>query len=534
MGTASSATASTHHSRGRASPRKPRRPSSPGRWRNRERAAYGRRSRRGTSPHSASPPMPDCTAPVAWRPIPMRDRSRSGSGHGSSMTKPHKPILSSLRAVVLTITLLVATSGAIGGALAQDTDAETALERELEANLDRIARETADLRELPPLAEITDVLVSQDELLAMIPELVAEEITPEDAAAQSRALAALGLIPPGTDLLALTERLLGEQAAGFYDPLTDEMLVVFDGNPGLTEYFYAHEVIHALQDAHLDPDDLMEDLSALNGDEKLATLALYEGDAVAGSAAYLEQHPALVGAFLREVGRDSPEMGEAPASVSIVLLFPYVSGMTFVDRLLAEGGWDAVDAAYADTPASTEQILHPLKYLERDEPSLIALPDPTSALGAGWWVVDEDTLGELQTAVLLADFAPGEGFNGITGDIVLPEAARNAAAGWDGDRFALWDDGERQTLVWRSVWDTPEDARAFSRALAQFGNDRWNGVFNGESPDDVALVTPEIAARILLDGQEVLYVQAPDLALADAALAALQTAPPPDPAPGPN
>ena len=128
--------------------------------------------------------------------------------------------------------------------------------------------------------------------------------------------------------------------------------------------------------------------------------------------------------------------------------------------------------------------------------------------------------------MLLADLAPGEGFNDITGDIALPEAARNAAAGWDGDRFALWEDGDggQETLVWRSVWDTPEDARAFSRALAQFGNERWDGVFNGESPDDVALVTPEIAARIVLDGQEVLDVQAADLPTADAALAALRVA----------
>ncbi len=138
--------------------------------------------------------------------------------------------------------------------------------------------------------------------------------------------------------------------------------------------------------------------------------------------------------------------------------------------------------------------------------------------------------------MLLADFDPGDGFNGITGEISLPEAARNAAAGWDGDRFALWEDGEggRETLVWRSVWDSQQDARAFSRALAEFGNGRWDGVFNGESPDDVALVTPDIAARILLDGQEVLYVQAPDLGLADAALAALQTAPASAPAPGPG
>ena len=425
---------------------------------------------------------------------------------------------------------------AIGGALAQDQDADAARKIELEANLDRVARETAELRELPPLDEIDDVLVSQDELRAMMPELIAEDMTPEDAVAQSRSLAALGLIPAGTDLLDLNVRLMSEQAAGFYDPLSDEMLVLFDGNPGPTEYFYSHEVIHALQDAYLDPDDLMEDLTALNSDQALATIALYEGDAVTGSAAYLKKHPALMGALLREAEHDSPVMDEAPASVGITLLFPYTSGAAFVDRLLGEGGWDAVDAAYADMPASTEQILHPLKYLERDEPSLVALPDPTTALGAGWRVVDEDTLGELQTAVLLADFAPGQGFNGITGDIALPESARNAAAGWDGDRFALWEngDGQQETLVWRSVWDTPQDARAFSRALAQFGNGRWNGLFNGESPDDVALVTPDIAARIVLDGQQVLYVQAPDLSLADAALAALQTAPPPNPPPGPD
>ena len=454
------------------------------------------------------------------------------------MTKPRKPFTPwlLLRAALLTIALVATTCGASGDAFAQDEDAETALEleRDLEADLDRIAQETAELRELPPLAEIDDVLISQDELLARMPELIAEEITPEEAAAQSRSLAALGLIPAGTDLLDLTVRLMSEQVAGYYDPLSDEMLVLFDGNPGLTEYFYAHEVIHALQDAHLDPDDLMEDLTALNSDQTLAAVALYEGDAVAGSAAYLERHPALLGVLLREVGRDSPVMDAAPAAVVVTLLFPYTSGAAFVDRLLGEGGWDAVDAAYGDVPASTEQILHPLKYLERDEPSLLALPDPVSALGADWRVVDEDTLGELQTAVLLANFDPGEGFIGITGDIALPEAARNAAAGWDGDRFALWEDGERETLVWRSVWDTPQDARAFSRALAQFGNDRWNGLVNGESPDAVALVTPDIAARIVLDGQEVLYVQAPDLSLVDAALTALQTAPPPDPAPGPD
>ena len=235
-----------------------------------------------------------------------------------------------------------------------------------------------------------------------MPEIMAEEMEPDEAAAQSRALAALGLLPPGIDLFGLHLRLLGEQAAGFYDPITDEMIVLSDGDLNAEKYFYSHEVIHALQDAYLDPDDLMEDMDGLNADEALAVIALYEGDAVAGSNDYLASDLPLAMALLDEAGTDFPELDQAPAAVGVTLLFPYVSGLDFVERLRGDGGWDAVNAAYGDLPASTEQILHPLKYLERDVPVELALPDPTATLGAGWRVVDDDTLGELQTSLLLA------------------------------------------------------------------------------------------------------------------------------------
>jgi hypothetical protein len=406
----------------------------------------------------------------------------------------------------------------------------------LETELDRIARETAAIRELPPLDEVDDVLLTRDELLAMMPELIAEEVDPAAIAAQARGLAALGLIPTGTDLVDLGVRLLGEQAYGYYDPITDEMIVVTDGGAdlGVEEYFYSHEIVHALQDAHLDPEDLMEAPTSGNGDADLALLALYEGDATIASTLYLESHPELALELIGVATNDAPEVAAAPGAMVVSLFFPYIEGPRFVERLLREGGWDAVNAAHAAVPVSTEQILHPGKYLKRDLPVAVALPDPADALGSGWTLVDDDTLGELQIGLMLADLDPGEGINTVTGAIAIPEAARNAAAGWDGDRYALWESGDAEVLVWRSVWDTESDARAFSRALAQFGNNRWGGVFNGESPDDVALATPEIAARIELDGQEVRYVQAPTLALADAALAALQAAPPPDPAPGPE
>ena len=41
------------------------------------------------------------------------------------------------------------------------------------------------------------------------------------------------------------------------------------------------------------------------------------------------------------------------------LLFPYTSGMKFVNVLKEKGGWPAVDSVYGKPPLSTEQVIHP-------------------------------------------------------------------------------------------------------------------------------------------------------------------------------
>jgi len=45
-----------------------------------------------------------------------------------------------------------------------------------------------------------------------------------------------------------------------------------------------------------------------------------------------------------------------------------------------------------------------------------------------------------------------------------PEAAARAAAGWDGDRAALYVGKDDELLVWLSVWDSPADAAEFAEA----------------------------------------------------------------------
>src|SRR5687768_16212264 len=125
------------------------------------------------------------------------------------------------------VALLLAT-GTAPIARAQDATPvpPVALERQLAA----IASETDDVRELAPIPDIDDVVLTRDELVQRLPVMITEELDPAELEGATRALIALGLLPEGSDLLDLTLRLLGEQVAGFYDPLTDEMIVVADGD----------------------------------------------------------------------------------------------------------------------------------------------------------------------------------------------------------------------------------------------------------------------------------------------------------------
>jgi hypothetical protein len=413
-------------------------------------------------------------------------------------------------------------AAALGAALLLATPLAGAAD---EAQLDAIAGETAALRELPPLAEIDDIFISADELRARLPGLIAEDYPPEDAAADGRAYAALGLLPEGTDLLALYLDLLGEQVAGYFDPLTDEMVVLGeDADLGPVEEFtYSHEVVHALQDARLGLDAITESLTDRNGDEATAIAALIEGDATIASLDYLSANPQLATGIAFGGVPASPVLDAAPGALVVWLIFPYAAGPEFVAALRAEGGWAAVDAAYADLPVSTEQVLHPEKYLaERDVPTPVSLPDLAPVLGDGWELVDDDTLGELTVALLLADLGPGEGIDPFTGMLALPEAARNAAAGWDGDRYQLWADGQTEVLAWRSTWDSEDDARAFSRALALRTQTRFGGSLEAADPDEASLETADVTARIVRVGADVLYLQAPSPAVAETLAGALR------------
>ncbi|MFB6129611.1 MAG: Hvo_1808 family surface protein, partial [Salinigranum sp.] len=263
-----------------------------------------------------------------------------------------------------------------------------------------------------------------------------------------------------SDVLA---NLYGGSVQGYYSPARDSIVVVSDAKrPSIDRGTLAHELVHALQDQHFGMPP-----SGKTQDAQLAHDGLVEGD-----ARYVEQlYQQRCSAGWQCV--PNPPGGSGGSSIDmgvfVTVYTPYSEGPTLVDRLRQRGGWAAVNAAYDDPPASTEQVLHPRRY-PGEKPVPVDVPDRS---GPSWSRFDvhpqADTVGE---ASLFATFWA----NGVVAHSHLyqhagPYSAYNYTAsvtnGWAGDAVVPYRsaDGE-YGYVFRTKWDTTADAREFTRTYA--------------------------------------------------------------------
>ena len=108
--------------------------------------------------------------------------------------------------------------------------------------------------------------------------------------------------------------------------------------------------------------------------------------------------------------------------------------------------------------------MHPELYPD-ELPVEVVLPDIAAALGDGWSVTGESVMGELMTAILVADGAEWDPLSFTLGGQQMPNA--DAAAGWGGDRLVTLDGPDGAwALVWQTAWDTPDDAIEFFDAAS--------------------------------------------------------------------
>jgi len=254
--------------------------------------------------------------------------------------------------------------------------------------------------------------------------------------------------------------LLGSQVLGQYDQNTKELYVISrSGGIGpVEEITYAHEYDHALQDQTFDLGPMI-DVGLDQSDKGIARLSLVEGDATFLMVRWGQAN--MTAAELSEVAAagSDPEtqaiLDKMPTIIQESLQFPYNAGLAFVGAAQLRGGWPAVDAMYSQLPDTTEQILHPDKYVAKEAAIPVAFPkDLATRLGGTWKETLQDTFGEFQTDVWLVDVG------GATA-----ATAMDAASGWGGDRVVLLEDGSGAWgVVVDTAWDTDADQAAFVQA----------------------------------------------------------------------
>lgn len=340
-------------------------------------------------------------------------------------------------------------------------------------DINRLRSETEESRGLKFRSAIEVKRVSAEEMRQVITRELDSDLPPRELAEREKALKAFGLLPQGTDLRKAMENLLGEQVAGIYDPRAKKLYVREDqekseGDPlfdmasllDLGEFFVVHEMAHALADQHY---DLVKSLGLDekgNDDRMAAAMATAEGDATLTMFSVMAKRFGLESGDLTGIPEltDSRSlvgefMGEdVPRYLAETLLFSYIRGMSFV-REVTGGKKEGLERIYKDPPRSTEQVLHPAKYIRKDDP-----PKQVSVSGEklpGAVQVSEGTWGEFATSLILEEWGSAQA------------VSLKASEGWGGDRYVVFANGSGSlSFIWKTIWDTEKDAEEFEAAVS--------------------------------------------------------------------
>lgn len=359
----------------------------------------------------------------------------------------------------------------------------------------------AGLRGLEFKKEVPAERQSRDEFASYVRESLAKELPKAESARLSKALYHMGFLTDEIDLGDAMALAFTSQAAAYYDPETGKFYAVsLSSDQKWLEIMTAHELTHGLQDQHFD-------LRAYYGEEPKAELTEDQLNArrfiVEGEASFvmflhmfgaqtdskdvdkLAKQTAVALKLMvasmtwqqlvesskqqaSKVGVDSEALealDKIPPFILVPMLESYIGGAVAISAVYQAGGWEAVSKLYANPPDSTEQVLHPDKLVgDRDLPTAVTLPSLARTYGEP--LIDE-TLGELGWRVYLETWEIKD--------------AEEAAAGWDGDRSAVYQTKAGPVAITALTFDSAKDAEEFETAFAASVAKRFpKGVVKGD------------------------------------------------------
>ena len=454
-----------------------------------------------STPQPSPTPPPTATPASTPTPVPTATPEPTGTPEPTPTFAPTPVILPTVEVVFETPT------------------PTAAFPPDLDRKLDAISLQAAAIRGLTNRGSFERRLVSSEELRQMLEEDLAEDA--EDLEIADRLYSVLGIIEPDSSLSDILLDVYSNIVVGLFDTDENALFVLADGDEFTlsNELTVAHEVAHGLQQQYYNIRDI-RDGTEDNSDRRRAITALIEGDASLVEIIYRLR---VFDDRQRQIHMEESQSADlsayraAPALIQRTVAFPYFEGANFaIGMFQLNGDFAAIDQAYDALPESTEQILHPELY-GVDSPAVVTMPDLAAVLGDSWSEVDRDVMGELFLAALL------EG-------VLDPGVASQAAAGWGGDAYVLLeDDIGSEALVSVSVWDTVEDAEAFSSALMQYFQgmteaEQWEEQETGDDANAHRISSGSTAVEVRSEADQVSLTVAADLdAVADIVTALIES-----------
>jgi hypothetical protein len=300
-----------------------------------------------------------------------------------------------------------------------------------------VLRRMSLARELGVTRGVEQVALPRGKLLEKLEAHVARTVPHVEIASEELFLKVMGALPQDVDYERAVYASLRDSAGGMYEPFDETMYVADDLAPDALATSLAHESVHALQDQHFDLGAL-ERYVAGASETMLARSCLAEGDATSATGERVDLDAASA---------------NAASYIEREIVAPYVEGTAFVRALRQRGGWVLVDQAWTRGGLTTEQVLHPDKWLAA-EPAL-DVPVPTFAtLGAAATRIATDVRGELGLRLVL--------------ESAVPHASAVAGAtGWGGDSVVVVRTAASVALAWRIRFDDDDSARSGFAMIAQ-------------------------------------------------------------------
>ncbi|QOY89330.1 hypothetical protein [Paludibaculum fermentans] len=384
------------------------------------------------------------------------------------------------------------------------------------AQIQRVTAEIADITGLEVKHPVPYEAISRAGWKKWVHDEIQASVKPAEIRAEELLLKKLGLVPQNFDLKSATVDLLGEQAAAVYDHRRKKMLFV-DGatDDAMAEAVLVHELSHAVADQHFDMKRFLEK-GPKSDEAQSARMAVVEGQAMwimvesqlRKMGQSLKTSPSTLEMMLPAMGQMAAEtypiFSSAPLYLRETLLFPYSGGMMFQQAIYVRSGKESFAEILRKPPVSTQQILHPAKYIQNIEPTHPALP--AVAARREYESLTEGSIGELDFRILLQQYTN------------LQDATKQAEK-WRGSSLDLLEHkrDKHTVLRWSVEWDSPESAREFLRMYRKVLAGKWKKLELKEETETVLAGTGDDGGfRLVAEGAKVTGLEGlkPDAAAA--------------------